>query len=106
LFKSVKGQFGGRSKLLRTARQSLRRKLNSAYKDRRRKKREFRRLWIQRINAAARMRGLTYSRFINGLTRARVGVDRKQLSHIAVSDPATFDQLVVMAREALQRGAA
>lgn len=105
LMKRVKGQFGARSKLLKTAKQSLKRMLNVAFKDRRRKKREFRRLWIQRINAAARMRGTTYSQLMGGLNRAGVKVDRKMLSHIAISDPATFDALVEMATAAMKQAA-
>ena len=100
LMKAVKGQFGGRSKLLRTARQSYKRMLASAFKDRRRKKREFRRLWILRINAAARANGMTYSRFVGGLTKAGIEVDRKMLAHVAVSDPSTFTKLVEAATAA------
>ncbi len=94
LMKAVKGQFGGRSKLLRTARQSYKRMLASAFKDRRRKKREFRRLWILRINAAARANGTSYSRFVGGLKKAGIEIDRKMLAHVAVSDPTTFTRLV------------
>ncbi len=100
LMKRVKGQFGGRSKLYATAKQTLRRMLQYAFRDRRVKKREFRNLWIQRINAASRMRGLNYSRLIHGLAVAGVAVDRKMLAHLAVSDPGTFDQLVATARAA------
>ena len=94
LMKAVKGQFGGRSKLLRTARQSYKRMLASAFKDRRRKKREFRRLWILRINAAARANGTSYSRFVGGLKKAGIEIDRKMLAHVAVSDPTTLTRLV------------
>lgn len=100
LFKLVKGNWGGKSKLLRTAKRQKKRMLNVAFKDRRRKKREFRRLWIQRINAASRMRGMSYSRFIGGLNKAGVAIDRKLLSHLAIADPGTFDQLVETARTA------
>ncbi len=85
----------------RRAREALLHAGSHAYRHRRERKREFRRLWILRINAAARNEGLTYSQFINGLKRASVEMDRKMLADTAVRDPSAFEQLAVMAREAL-----
>ena len=101
LMKAVKGQFGGRSKLLRTARQSYKRMLASAFKVRRRKKREFRRLWIVRINAATRANGMTYSRFVGGLKKAGIEIDRKVLADLAVHDRAAFGALAEKAKASL-----
>jgi len=101
LFKQVKGFWGGRSKLYRTAKESLKRKLQFAYRDRRRRKRDLRRLWILRISAACRMRGMRYSEFIAGLAKACVEINRKALAEMAVADPAGFDKVVQTAREAL-----
>ena len=98
LFKEARGYRGGRSKLWRTVRESLLRAWAYSYRDRRQKKRQFRRLWILRINAAARMRGMTYSQLIAGLKRAGIELDRKQLSELAIHDPAAFDALVEEAR--------
>merc|ERR1739841_236818 len=92
-FKQAKGYRGGRSKLWRTVRESVVRAWAYSYRDRRQRKRQFRRLWIVRINAAARMRGVNYSRFIAGLKKSGIELNRKQLAHIAVYDPAAFDQL-------------
>ena len=100
-FKQAKGYRGGRSKLWRTVREALLRSWAYSYRDRRQKKRQFRRLWIIRINAAARMRGMTYSRFINGLGKAGVTLNRKQLSELAIHDPKAFDALVTEAQTAL-----
>ena len=75
-----------------------------AYRDRRRRKRDFRRLWITRITAGCRARGLSYSRFIHGLILAKVEVDRKALSELAIHDPAAFDALIGVAREAIEAG--
>jgi len=99
-FKQAKGYRGGRSKLWRTVRESLMRSWAFAYRDRRVKKRQFRRLWIIRINAAARMRGVTYSQFIDGLKKAQIDLNRKQLSELAIHDPKAFDALVEEARSA------
>jgi large subunit ribosomal protein L20 len=99
-FKQAKGFRGGRSKLWRTVRETLLRSWAYATRDRRQKKRQFRRLWIVRINAAARMRGLSYSSFIAGLKRAGIELDRKQLSELAIHDPAAFDSLVEESRAA------
>lgn len=100
LFKQARGFRGGRSKLWRTVRETLLRSWAFAYRDRRQKKRHFRRLWIIRINAAARMRGMTYSQFIAGLKQAEILLNRKQLSELAIHDPAAFDTLVEEARAA------
>ena len=101
ILKLAKGYRGRSSKCFRIAIQKVEKALRYAYRDRRNKKREFRGLWIQRINAGARQHGLTYSRFMNGMKRAGIEVDRKVLADIAVTDPATFAALVVTAREAL-----
>ncbi len=99
-FKAARGYRGGRSKLWRTVRETLVRSWAFAYRDRRVRKRQFRRLWIIRINAAARMRGMTYSHLIDGLKRAEIGLNRKQLSELAIHDPAAFDAIVEQARSA------
>ena len=101
LFKKVKGYRGGRSKLLRTAKETLIRAEVYAYRDRRVRKREFRKLWIIRINAACRERGIRYSQFIHGLSKAEITLDRKTLSEMAISDPAAFDAVVEQAKAAL-----
>ena len=101
LFKKTKGYRGGRGKLLRTAKETLIRAEAYAFRDRRVRKREFRKLWIIRINAAARERGLRYSELICGLKKASVELDRKMLSEMAIHDPAAFDAVVDKAREAL-----
>ena len=101
LFKKVKGFVGGRRRLLRTAKETLVRAGVYAYRDRRNRKREFRRLWLIRLNAAARERGLRYSELIRGLSQANIALDRKILAELAVSDPAAFDQVVAAVKEAL-----
>ena len=101
LFHKVKGFVGGRRRLLRTAKETLIRAGVYAFRDRRNRKREFRKLWIIRINAAVRERGLSYSAFINGLTKAQIELDRKILADLAVTDPAAFDQVVAAVKEAL-----
>lgn len=101
LFKRAKGYRGGRGNLLRTVKETLVRAGVYAYRDRKVRKREFRRLWITRINAACRMRGMRYSQLINGLKKANVELDRKSLSEIAIADPAAFDVIVNKAKEAL-----
>jgi large subunit ribosomal protein L20 len=100
VLKDAKGYRGSRSKLYRIAKETLMRAGNYAYRDRRNKKRSYRRLWIVRINAAARDGGMSYSAFMAGLKKAGVGIDRKQLSDIAIKDPTTFSALVDMARQA------
>jgi large subunit ribosomal protein L20 len=100
-FKAARGYRGGRSKLWRTVREALVRSWAYAYRDRKQRKRQFRRLWILRINAAARQRGTNYSRFMAGLKRAGVDLNRKQLSELAVNDPGAFDVLAEEAKSAL-----
>ncbi|MDZ4819151.1 MAG: 50S ribosomal protein L20 [Planctomycetota bacterium] len=101
LFQKVKGFVGGRRKLLRTAKETLVRAGVYAFRDRRRRKRDFRRLWIIRINAASRERGLRYSQFIAGLNKAKIGLDRKSLSEMAIHDPAGFDAVFAQVKAAL-----
>ena len=101
LFKRAKGFRGGRGKLLRTVKETVLRADVLATRDRRARKREFRKLWIIRINAACRMRGLRYSQFISGLKKANIILDRKMLADVAVSDPAAFDKIVEAAKAAL-----
>jgi large subunit ribosomal protein L20 len=103
LFKAVKGFVGGRRRLLRSAKETLLRAGAFAYRDRRAKKREFRRLWITRLSAAAEMRGLRYSQLVHGLKLAGVGLDRKSLSDLAILDAETFDAVVNRARAALEK---
>ena len=99
-FKQAKGFRGGRSKLWRTVRETLLRAWAYSTRDRRTKKRQFRRLWITRVNAAARLRGMSYSAFVDGLKKAGIDLDRKQLSELAIHDPGAFDKLVDEARSA------
>lgn len=101
LFKKVKGYRGGRRRLLRTAKESLIRAGVYAFRDRRVRKRDFRRLWIIRISAAVRERGLRYSEFMAGLSKANLEFDRKSLSEMAIHDPAAFDQVVERVKSAL-----
>ena len=101
LFKKAKGYRGGRSKLLRTAKETLVRAGAYAYRDRRVRKREFRRLWIIRINAAVRERGMRYSVFIAGMKKANIELDRKMLAEMAVSDPRGFDTVCNAVKEAI-----
>ena len=103
LFRAVEGFVGGRRRLLRTAKETLLRAGMFAFRDRRAKKRNFRRLFITRLSAAAEMRGLKYSRFIHGLHLSNIGLDRKSLSEIAIHDPETFDALVARVRAALDQ---
>ena len=100
VLKDARGYRGSRSKLYRQAKETLMRAGNYAFRDRRAKKRTFRRLWIVRINAAARAAGMSYSVFMAGLKKAGVELDRKQLSDIAMRDPETFTSLVDVARQA------
>ena len=101
LFQKAKGYVGGRRRLLRTVKENLARAGAFAFRDRRVRKREFRKLWIIRINAACRERGLRYSEFINGLNKANIGLDRKTLSELAIFDPAAFDAIVEKAKAAI-----
>jgi large subunit ribosomal protein L20 len=98
ILKKASGYYGGRSRLYRTAIESVHRGLKFAYRDRRRKKREFRRLWITRISAAAKLCGLNYSTFMNGLKKSGINLDRKSLADIAARDMSTFERLVDMTR--------
>lgn len=100
LFKKVKGFVGGRHRLMRTAKESLVRAGTYAYRDRRNRKRNFRRLWIIRINAAVRERGLRYSELIAGLKKANIELDRKMLAEMAVSDSQGFDTVVELVKAA------
>jgi large subunit ribosomal protein L20 len=99
VLKLAKGFRGGRSKLYRTAAGTLDRALRYAYRDRKARKRDFRALWITRINAAARINDLSYSKFIHGLKQANVALDRKVLAELAVSDPAGFAQIAKLATQ-------
>ena len=101
IIKQAKGYFGKKSKLFKVANQAVLKSGSYAYRDRRQKKRDFRKLWIARINAAARQNGLSYSKFMNGLKVAGVELDRKVLSDIAITDPKGFTALVEKAKAAL-----
>lgn len=100
VLKLAKGYFGARSKQFRAAKGSVMRAMAASYKGRKLKKRDFRKLWIARINAAARMNGMSYSRFISGLKKANVDLNRKILADMAVNDQAAFAQLVEIAKNA------
>ena len=100
VLKAAKGYRGRRKNTIRVAKQAVEKALQYGYRDRKRKKRTFRALWIQRINAAVREHGLTYGRFIHGLAKAGVTVDRKMLADIAVKDPSAFKALVQQAQTA------
>jgi len=99
VLKLAKGFRGGHSKLFRTAADTVDRSLNYAYRDRKQRKRQFRRLWIARINAAARMNDMSYSRLISGLKKADVNLDRKVLADLAISDPSGFAQIAALASQ-------
>jgi large subunit ribosomal protein L20 len=101
LFRRAKGFVGGRRKLIRTVKETLLRAGVSAFRDRRARKRNFRQLWIIRVNAAVRERGLRYSEFINGLKKAGIELDRKSLSEMAIHDPPAFDAVVAQVKQAL-----
>ena len=94
VLKQVKGQYGRRKNTIRVAKQALEKAMQYAYRDRRAKKREFRSLWIQRINAGVREQGLTYSRFIDGLNKSKIKLDRKVLADLAYNNPEAFKSLV------------
>ncbi len=106
ILKHAKGAFGGRSKLWKAAKETVERGWRYAYRDRKNKKRDFRRLWIVRINAAAHLNGMNYSTFMNGLMKAGITVDRKILADLAVHDDAAFTVLAEKARAALAATAA
>src|SRR5437868_8959389 len=101
ILKAAKGYYGRRKTTIRVAKQAVEKAQQYAYRDRKRRKRNFRALWIQRLNAAVRPFGLTYSRFIDGLGKAGLLVDRKVLSAVAISEPAAFQAIVEKAEEAL-----
>ena len=101
VFKAVKGQWGRRKNTIRVAKQAMEKAMQYAYRDRRNKKRNFRSLWIQRINAGVRAEGLTYSKFINGLNKTGVKLDRKTLAEIAYDNPEAFKIIVKKAQAAL-----
>src|SRR3954447_1725321 len=103
IFKAAKGFVGGRRRLLRSAKETLLRAGMFAYRDRRQKKRDFRKLFTIRVGAAAEMRGLRYSRVIYGLRLANIRLDRKSLSELAIHDPETFDAITARVRDALER---
>ena len=101
VFKAGKGQWGRRKNTIRIARQAMEKAMQYAYRDRRNKKREFKSLWIQRINAGVRAEGLTYSKFINGLNKSGIKLDRKVLAEIAYDNPEAFKTIVKKAQAAL-----
>ena len=101
VLKSVKGQYGRRKNTIRIARQAMEKAMQYAYRDRKAKKREFRSLWIQRINAGVRAEGLTYAKFIDGLKKANIEINRKVLSEIAFHEPAAFKTIVEKAKSTL-----
>jgi len=101
VLKLAKGYYGGKSKLFKTANETVMRAMRNAYIGRKLKKRDFRSLWIARINAAARLNGLSYSRFMNGLKLAGIDINRKMLSEIAIYDPKAFTVLVETAKSKL-----
>jgi large subunit ribosomal protein L20 len=101
IMKAARGAFGGRSKLWKAAKETVERGWKYAYRDRKNKKRDFRRLWITRINAGARQNDMSYSTFMNGLHKAGVEIDRKILSDLAIHDPSAFTALADKARSAL-----
>ena len=103
VLKLAKGYFGAKSKLFKTAKEAVMKSGNYAYIGRRLKKRDFRRLWITRISAAAKLNGLNYSKFMNGLNKAGVQINRKMLADIAVNDAAGFTKLAETAKKALEK---
>lgn len=101
ILRMTRGQWGSRSKLFRRANEAMMKSYWYAYRDRRQRRRDFRRLWIARINAACRIHGLSYSRFVYGLKQANVQLDRKALAHLAVTDAQAFTAVVNIAKESL-----
>ena len=101
VMKQAKGYFGSKHRLYKTAKEQVMHSLKYAYRDRRQKKRDFRKLWITRINAACRMNDISYSKFINGLSKAGIEINRKMLSELAIDDAQAFASLVVIAKDAL-----
>ena len=102
VMKLSKGYFGSKHRLYRTAKEQVMHSLKYAYRDRRQNKRDFRKLWITRINAACRMNDISYSKFINGLNKAGIEINRKMLSELAIDDAQAFTSLVVIAKDALE----
>ena len=102
VLKAAKGYFGSKHRLYKRAKEQLMTSRKYAYRDRKQKKRDFRKLWIARINAACRMNEISYSKFINGLTRSGVEVNRKMLSELAIADPKAFTKLVEVAKKGLE----
>ena len=102
VLKAVKGQWGRRKNTIRVARQAMEKSMKYAYRDRRNKKRDFKSLWIQRINAGVRSEGITYSKFINGLSKSGIKLDRKILAEIAYDNPEAFKTIVKKAQAALK----
>ena len=101
ILKSVKGQYGRRKNTIRIARQAMEKAMQYSYRDRKTRKREFRSLWIQRINAGVRTEGLTYSRFINGLAKSKIKLDRKVLAELAYNNPEVFKTIVKKVQSSL-----
>ena len=101
VLKAVKGQWGRRKNTIRVAKQAMEKSMQYAYRDRRNKKRTFKSLWIQRINAGVRLEGMTYSKFINGLNKSGMKLDRKVLAEIAYENPSAFKEIVKKAQSAL-----
>ena len=101
VLKTVKGQYGRRKNTIRIARQAMEKAMQYAYRDRKAKKREFRSLWIQRINAGVRAEGLTYAKFINGLNKSKIKLDRKVLAELAYSNPEAFKSIVKKVQSSL-----
>ncbi|WP_099203308.1 50S ribosomal protein L20 [Miniphocaeibacter massiliensis] len=100
VLKAAKGYYGSKSTLFKTANQAVMKSMTYSYIGRKQRKRTFRQLWIARINAAARQNGLSYSKFMNGLKKANIDINRKMLSEMAINDPAAFTKLVEIAKEA------
>ncbi len=105
-FKAAKGNFGGRSKLLQTVKETVVRARAFAFRDRRLKKREYRALWITRLNAGCQMHGIRYSEFIHGLKAANIELNRKSLSELAINEPAIFAEIVEIAKSAAEKSKA
>tara|TARA_B100001059_G_C17412170_1_gene368992 strand:- start:196 stop:552 length:357 start_codon:yes stop_codon:yes gene_type:complete len=101
VLKAVKGQYGRRKNTIRIARQAMEKAMQYAYRDRKAKKREFRSLWIQRINAGVRLEGLTYAKFINGLNKSKIKLDRKVLAELAYNNPEAFKSIVKKVQSSL-----
>ena len=101
VLKSVKGQYGRRKNTIRIARQAMEKAMQYAYRDRKAKKREFRSLWIQRINAGVRAEGLTYAKFVNGLAKSKIKLDRKVLAELAYNNPEVFKLVVKKVQSSL-----